>query len=229
MNVSKTSRPEIDLYADILDKIVTGQFPPGYRLAEKELALAYHVSRTPVRETLISLHKAGLVERSRNRGARVVSFGPDDIEQIYEIRSALECLAIRRAARRLRLDDLLRIERRLLVANQRLAEGWIQEQIDIDLALHRLISVQSGSRRLAKILEDTSLLLHSLRLLGYRNEHYTLVTGEEHLAIVRALLRRDASLAEQLLAAHIDSSKKHVLELFFSSRNEHGILNGPSK
>lgn len=214
---TKACRLEINLYADILNKIITGQLPPGSRLTEQGLAHSYHVSRTPIREVLISLQEAGLVERNRNRGAKVAAFGPDDVEQIYEVRSALECLAVRRAVHRLALDDLLEIERRLLVANQCASEDWIQQQIDIDISLHQLITSQSGNRLLAKYLENISSLIHSLRLVGYCNEKYALATGEEHLDIVRALTRRDAPLAECLLAAHINSSMRHILELYFSS------------
>lgn len=205
------------LYADILDKIVQGQFPAGYHLVEENLARAYHVSRTPIREVLVLLQKDGLIKRSLNRGAEVVSFGPDDVEQIYEIRSTLECLALRKAAHRIRLGDLIEIERRLLIANQRASETWKQDQSEIDLRLHGLIISHSGNPRLTGYLENVALLTHSLRLIGYRNEEYALSAGEEHLAIVQALLRRDASMAERLLQAHIDSSMHHVLELFFES------------
>lgn len=219
MDDSNTSRPKPDLYTDILRKILTGEFPPGHRLTEEVLALTYQVSRTPVREALLSLHKEGLIERSRHRGARVVSFGPDDVEQIYEIRAALECLAVRKAAQRMRLGDLHILERRLLIANQRASENWQGEQADIDLELHQMIVSHSGNRRLARYLENVSSLIHSLRLIGYRNDEYAHAAGEEHLAIVRALIRRDASLAERLLAAHINSSMQHVLESSFLSKN----------
>lgn len=205
------------LYADILDKIVQGQFPAGHHLVEENLARAYHVSRTPIREVLVLLQKDGLVKRSLNRGAEVVSFAPDDVEQIYEIRSALECLALRKAAHRIRLGDLIEIERRLLIANQRVSETWKQDQSEIDLRLHGLIISHSGNPRLTGYLENVALLTHSLRLIGYRNEEYAISAGEEHLAIVQALLHRDASMAERLLQAHIDSSMHHVLELFFKS------------
>ncbi len=229
MNNSKAEQFKPSLYGSILEKIVTGQYPPGYHLAEKDLALTHHVSRTPVREVLLLLQRDGLIERNRNRGAVVASFGPDDVEQIYEIRSALECLAVRKAGQRLGLDDLLEIERRLLIANQRASDGWKQEQADIDLLLHRLIISHSGNRRLAGYLENVSLLIHSLRLIGYHNEEYAFVAGKEHLAIVQALLRRDAALAERLLAAHIDSSMRHVLESFFSSRNKLEVPAEPSR
>jgi DNA-binding GntR family transcriptional regulator len=209
------------IYADILGKIMTGKWPPGRRLVEEELAQAYHVSRTPIREILFALEKDGIIERSRNRGAKVVSFTPDDVEEIYEIRKTLECLAVRNAVRNLQLNDLLSLERRLEeLRRKEKAPKWNHRQAELDLELHRLIVSSSGNRRLAAYLENLSLLIQSLRLVGYRNDQHARRAGEEHLAIVRALLRRDPATAEQLLADHIETSKRNALELFFWTRSE---------
>lgn len=203
------------IYSDILGKIVSGDFSPGQRLIEEELAATYAISRTPIREILFALERDGLVERSRNRGARVVAFTPDDVEQIYEIRGALECLAVRTAVRSLPLREVLELERRLASLNEKTTADWNDRQAEVDIELHRLIVEHSGNRRLALYLDNISLLLHSLRLLGYRNSAHARRAGEEHLEIVRALLRRDAQAAERLLADHIEVSKRNALELFF--------------
>ncbi len=215
------------IYADILARIVGGEFLPGERLIEEDLARVYRVSRTPIREILFILEKDGLIEHVRNRGARVVSFTPDDVEQIYEVRKALECRAIRGTAQNIRLEDLLEIEQRLQAANSHeRGHKWNQEQVDLDLDLHRLIVLHSGNRWLISCLESVSLMIHSLRLLGYRNEDHARQTGEDHLAIVRALLRRDADLAERLLAAHIDTSKRNAIELFYRKNQKIATSNG---
>lgn len=219
-NSSPSSPPEghldSEIYSDILGKIVLGEFRPGQRLIEDELAAAYKVSRTPIREILFALQRDGLVEHTRNRGARVVAFTPDDVEQIYEIRKALECLAVRTSAQNLPLAELLEVERRLAALNEKKVADWSQQQAEIDLRLHRLIVSYSRNRRLLLYLENISLLIHSLRLLGYRNPEHARQAGEEHLEIVRTLLRRDGLNAEKLLAEHIEMSKRNALEVFFA-------------
>jgi DNA-binding GntR family transcriptional regulator len=202
------------IYADILGKIVRGVLAPQQRLKEEALAQVYEVSRTPVREVLIALERDGLVERIHNRGARVISFTPDDLEQIYDIRSALESLAVRRAIAHMPLNDLLGFERRLETLNGHPGPRWNQDQADLDLELHRFIVSQSHNPRLVAYLENISLLIHSLRLVGYRDDEHARRAGREHLEIVRALLRRDHQLVEHLLAEHIETSKRAVLELF---------------
>ena len=76
------------LYAEILSKIISGEYPPGSRLVEEDLASEHDVSRTPVREVLFALERDGLVRRVKNQGAKVVAFTADDVEEIYEIRSS---------------------------------------------------------------------------------------------------------------------------------------------
>ena len=221
--MARRAQPRLDLYSAILSKIMSGEFPAGQRLVEEDLARTYHVSRTPVREALVALVKDGVVSRIRNRGVRVASFTSDDVEQLYDIRGLLECLAVRTAVRNLRLDDLLRIRRRLRFLKTHKAPNWHEQQAEIDLELHRLILHHSGNRHLFSLAENTSRLIHSLRFLAWQHEanekHRSLDEtrayegAEEHLAIVEALVRRDAKLAEKVLRNHIEASKRALLAL----------------
>jgi DNA-binding GntR family transcriptional regulator len=206
------------IYTDILRRIVTGKLAPGQRLIEEDLARAYKVSRTPIREILFVLTRDGLVEHLRNRGASVVSFTPDDVEQIYDIRNALECLSIRSACRNMPLNDLHDLERRLDKLNRLRGRKWNQQRMETDLELHRLITSHCGNRRLVAHLGNISLLIESLGLIGYSDDERVQRGAQEHLDIVRALLRRDAEQAERLLREHIENSKRSVLALFLQRR-----------
>ena len=200
------------LYREIFTKIVNGEFLPGKHLVEEELARLYEVSRTPVREVLIALQRNGIVERVRNCGARVAVFTADDVEEIYDIRKALECLAVPNAVRILKLNELVELEHRLELLNKRSGAKTNAQQAEIDLRLHWLITINSGNRRLIAYLNDVSPLIHSLRLMAYQNDQRARQSGEEHLAIVHALLRRDVALAQRLLAEHIETGKRESLE-----------------
>ena len=127
------------IYADILHKIVSGKIPPGQRLGEERLGREYHVSRTPIREALFALERDGLIERTHHCGATVLSFTADDVEQIYEIRRALECLGIRRAVRSLSLSELYELERRLAALRRQKGARLRNKQLESDLELHRVI------------------------------------------------------------------------------------------
>lgn len=209
-----TERRTSEIYTDILGRIVSGDFSRGQRLIEGDLAKLYKVSRTPIREVLVALENDGLVERSINKGAKVIGFSPDDVEQIYEIRRVLECLALRNSTSSLPLSRLLDLERRLVVLNQHSDPESNRKQAELDVELHHLIINHARNRRLIGYLDKISLLIDSLRSLGYRDDRHVQRVGEEHLAIVRALLRRDTVGAENLLAEHLDTSKRNALELF---------------
>ena len=172
-------------------------------------------SSLPIREIHFTLEKGGLIERNHNRGARVVSFTPDDVDEIYDIRNALECLSLRRAIANLPLKPLTDIERRLEELEQQQGLKWTQQHAALDVELYNLIVAHSGNRRLMAYVDNISLLIHWLRPVGYRDQENARRAGEQHLTIVRALLRRDPEPAQRLLAEHIETSKRNALEIIF--------------
>jgi DNA-binding GntR family transcriptional regulator len=210
------------IYTDILQKIVSREIPPGERLGEERLGREYHVSRTPIREALFALERDGLIERIHNCGAKVQPFTADDLEQIYDIRRALECLSIRRAARNLSLTELYDLEGRLEAVRREKGARLHKQQLETDLELHRLIVSRSGNPRLAAYLDNISLLLHSLRLVSLTEDGQARNSAEEHLGIVRALIKRDGNTAERLLAEHLDHGMRNVAEACFRSRANGG-------
>lgn len=209
----RAEQAKSEIYADIVTRILDGGLLPGQKLVETALAEHYGVSRTTVREVLFTLLSDGLVQRTHNRGTRVVSFSPEDIEDIYEIRKALECLAMRTSAHNVPLDTLVDMERRLRALKDAEGEEAAREHAELDVALHKMILKFGRNRRLGRYLDNISLLIHSLRLIGYKNADFIRQTGEEHLSIIQAMMRRDAARAERLLAEHIDHSKRHALDV----------------
>ncbi len=208
-------KPEASLiYAAIVRKIAAGELRPGERLVEVDLARSCGTSRTPIREVLFKLEKDGLIERNHNRGARVTAFTPDDIEQIYEIRTALECLAVRKAVKNIELNVLFDLERRLEEWRSKTGPGRYKSLHRVDLELHDLIAKYSGNQRLISHLEKLSLLIDSIRLLTLGAEQHFMANIEEHLAIIHALIRRDGVTAKKLMAEHIEGAKVRALEFF---------------
>jgi len=94
---------------DVVDRlrsaIVNGEFAPGQRLNEVALAESFSVSRGPIREALTVLDREGLVKVERHRGARVTLLSRRDIDEIYELRLALERLAMERAVAHATSED----------------------------------------------------------------------------------------------------------------------------
>lgn len=95
-------------YGQIRRRILDNVWPPGHRALEQEVALELGMSRTPVREALAQLQNEGLVEVIPRHGMRVLPASPTDMREIYEILTALECMAAELLARRKPADAQLR-------------------------------------------------------------------------------------------------------------------------
>ena len=102
------------------EEIIDGRRAPGSRLVERDLAADMGVSRIPVRDALHELVAEGLVTSRPRTWAVVRTFSETDVEELIEVRSALEVLAFRRAAV-VGIDDQLRALRRSLASEQRAA------------------------------------------------------------------------------------------------------------
>src|SRR3990170_7216746 len=92
------------VYARILDGITDRTLPPGHRIRQNELADKLGVSRQPVSHALHLLHRQGLVGESGRRGFEVTRLDPERIRQLYEVRGAIDALAARLAAGRVKTD-----------------------------------------------------------------------------------------------------------------------------
>src|SRR5271157_3121610 len=100
MTTPKNSTLSGSIIATIKERVIAWQYPPEYRLTEEALCREFNVSRSPVREALRVLATNGLVKRMANRGYAVRQVNLREIEEIYEVRLALELYAVETLAGR---------------------------------------------------------------------------------------------------------------------------------
>ena len=208
------------IYIGILNDIISGELASGERLFEEEIGQRFKTSRTPVREAFFALERDGLIERKHRHGARVAKFTPVDVDDLYTIRQALESCCIRKAAENVDLNELLELKYEIEETNRGRDAGTLDREKEIDRRLHHLIVSSSGNKRLIAYYESIALLMVSLQLISYRDVQHAQEIGEQHLAIVEALLRRDASEAERLLTSHIEEGRRNAVEVFFRHANK---------
>lgn len=187
----------------VRDGISSGRLDPGETYSVYQLADQLGVSRSPVREGLLRLAEAGLVVISRNRGFRVVQPTRHDIEEIIEIRLALEPRAAARAASG-GSDDQHGAIRQALADMEVAAAADIQDDFwRADRAVHDLLLRTAGNARAAKVVAElratTSLLGPPTTASGRTlREIYA-----EHEPVVRAVLARDSRAAKRSMRAHL--------------------------
>jgi len=176
----------------------------------KEVALAreFRVSRTPVREALRELEQDGLVRLTPHCGATVVPFTADAVEEVYDIRKALEMLAIDCAISRLNLQTLADL-RRQVEALARTAN--VAHHAALDHRLHGYLVETCQRPRLAALLHQQYRLMQRFRYLGFCQKGVIARTTVEHRRLIDALLQRDAVVARAVLDEHIESTKATVL------------------
>jgi DNA-binding GntR family transcriptional regulator len=132
--------------------ITGGDYPPGTRLVEEELARQLGVSRNLIREAFHRLETVGLIENDHYRGRSVIKLTRDDMAEIVSLRITLECHAVELAIKKLteKDEDCLREKAKALL-NENLE---FKEYNEADLELHRAMVKASRSKRLEKFLSE---------------------------------------------------------------------------
>jgi len=191
------------VYERVLRLLFSGQLAPGARVAEQALARRLGVSRVPVREALAKLVGQGLlVGGQRGEGVRVRRYTPQEIEEVYELRGALEGTAARAAARAATSADIARIE---LICEQ--GEASLQQTDyprwgELDHAFHAAVADASHNQRVAGALK---LVLSECHYLFYvmgqpdLSEPDSGLWGvtEDHRELLRLIHSRDPDGAER--------------------------------
>jgi DNA-binding GntR family transcriptional regulator len=204
----------IDIYSTLFNKIISGEYPAGTRLKEESIATEFNISRTPVRAVLQQLEQDGLISVFPNKGARILPFTADEIEEIYEIRKTLELLCLDISSTILSVQQLLELKKEIL--ENRKSED-IQVQTKLDAKLHSLIIDSTKKKRLINMLNQLFRLIQSFRSLGFMYKESQESSIKEHLDILDALIRRDISVAKELMKKHIDNAKIIALSQLFKS------------
>lgn len=189
----------------MLLSIFGGTWKAGERLREEKLAAFFQVSRTPIREALQELAAVGLVELRPNCGALVASFGPREIEEIYEVRALLESEATRLACAVISAEEVQHLQEELadLLSAPFRSATWSQRTWEADRHLHGLIADRCPNRRLTREIARYETFVQMVReTVGNRN-HFQDTALREHKAVITALRQRNPTKAAEAMRTHI--------------------------
>ncbi|MCQ9164324.1 GntR family transcriptional regulator [Arthrobacter sp. STN4] len=201
-------------YATLRSDIVSWKLPPGTVLAEVELSERLGVSRTPVREALARLTAEGLAEPQSGRGTVVSGISLDRVEELFELRSALECRAAELAARNRDPEVFLELHRLLGDAGRLITEAdptrhdYYRLAGDLDAA----IDTAAGNHYLAQALKSLRVHLVRVRRLSKDNPARLRDAAREHADIALAIANGNATVASAATTVHLDNSLRHLLE-----------------
>lgn len=199
------------VYEAIREAIIKNQFKPGERLMETELADEMAVSRTPVREAVRKLETEGYVAVIPRKGTYVATLSIQDVNDVFEIRAALEALAAYNAAVRATDEDIQALRQIMETESSLWESSDLQKTIEIDVQFHCQLYRASKNKRIENLVND-------LREQTYRLRSSTLATPgrlkfalEEHRKILAAIEARNPKAARNAAFEHIEQSREVML------------------
>jgi DNA-binding GntR family transcriptional regulator len=194
--------------SELRSEILRGDIAPGSRLSQQITAERFGVSRIPVRDALQILVGDGLVHPTSNATAVVAGISIAELQELYELREAIEPLATQIAVPNVGRADHLTMRRQLQVMEEHAdTRTWLAANADFHAAVYRhsnrprMIELVERLRRLT----DRYMYVH-LEVVG-QTEHLT----AEHLGILAAVENGDSALAARLTRDHLASSHDFIL------------------
>ncbi len=203
----------VDLvYEALKSKILAQEYLPGIQLKEMQISKELGLTRTPVREAIIRLEREGLVSTVYNRGAFVTVFSTREIEDLFEVREALEIKALTLAIRRSSRDEIDSIEKALKQRELRIKNLVIKSDMhDPELDFHLAIIRLSKNQRLISVWQTMQSQLSLVRVTSTMINRRYLRALEEHKKILALVRNGDLRRAERLLIRHIACAKGNML------------------
>lgn len=198
-----------NVYSSLRDAIVDGTLAPGERLRDTEIEAWLGVSRTPIREALLRLERAGLVVSLPGRSTTVAPFDTASTLNAQQVAAAMHELAARLATPRLTADDLAAMEQANAGFADAIDTSDTDAALDHDDRFHEIVVAASGNTMVAEVLELATPLLRRVERLRF-GSFAARDSVAQHAAIISAARVGDAEEAARL-------SRENWLSLRYTS------------
>ncbi|MCC8958844.1 GntR family transcriptional regulator [Bradyrhizobium sp. Pear77] len=196
------------VYGRLLEAIIDRTLLPGQRITQNELADRLGVSRQPISHALHLLHRQGLVAESGKRGFEVTQLDPQRIRELYEVRGAIDALAARLAATRVREDAAARAQLESALEAGRAIDDTapLARMIALDVDFHSAIYRLAGNTAIEEMIAPQwphmrRSMATVLAELDYRDSAWT-----EHETIAAHIFSGNAAAAEAAALAHAQTA-----------------------
>lgn len=211
--ISKKSTPVREsTYNNLKSDVLAGRFNPGERLTEEHLAKSMGVSRTPVREALHKLESEGLIKPLESRGFSVARDSREEMEDLFDIRAALEGYAIRLICDCITAESIAVLEDLIRKAEDALKRKKLDEIFKYNTRFHDVLhDVISHKSRFHNLIADTRKYV-----LRYRKDSLQYLTAarrtiDGHKKIVLAISLKNPDLCERVMREHVQEAKEEAL------------------
>lgn len=228
MLLGTQNTPEINLgrhqtlndvvYETLRNLILDGSLKPGERLRHDQLASRLQVSTMPVRQALRKLETEGLVSVQPRRGAMVMPLKIDDLEEVYYLRTLLECEATRLAVPKLSRDHLAEMRALLELMEEHIRANDMDALLSLNRKFHLIIYTAAAKPLLSSMINTLWDRSEIFRQAYTHLPNRALEAHVEHQQILEACEQRDAETAEKMVRLNIERTASVLLALHAESQ-----------
>lgn len=201
------------VFSTLREAILKGDLQPGERLMEIWLANKLGVSRTPIREAIHMLEKEGLVVTVPRKGAEVAKMTLKDMEDVLEIREALDELASQLACQRITGEQLQRLQDKKLQFEHSLKSGDVKRIAEADVNFHDVIYEATGNPKLMNLLSNLREQIYRYRVEYLKDADNYPILIKEHEAIYGSLAQRNEDAVVLAIREHVNNQATAVKEV----------------
>ena len=198
------------VFNTLREAILKGDLKPGERLMELQLASKLGVSRTPIREAIRMLEQEGLAVTTPRKGAEVAKMTLKDMEDVLEIRDALDELAVRIACQKISDEQLRQLEDMKELFEKSTQTGNVKKIAEADVTFHDVIYEATGNPKLVTLLNNLREQVYRYRVEYIKDPKNYPTLIAEHEAILESLKNRDVKNAVVAMHVHVANQAEAV-------------------
>lgn len=190
----------------IKDNIICLELEPGCMISENELAAELGLSRTPVREALIALSKAKVVEITPQKRSIVAPIDEVLVEEARFTRLVLECAVVTLVCQTVTETDLIRLDENVKLQESYVESGPLEPIMELDNQFHKHLFAIAKKRQVFDLVQNMAIHFDRVRNIALNGIH-DLEIVEDHRRILEAIRQQDAVQASQVMEVHLNRCK----------------------
>lgn len=201
------------VFQTLRNAILKGELKPGERLMEMHLASQLGVSRTPIREAIRMLEQEGLAITIPRKGAQVAQMTEKDLEDVLEIRDALDELAVTKACGTITDGALDELEHTMIRFEEAVKNGNVREIVEADEDFHDVIYRATDNPKLETIVNNLREQMYRYRYEYVKDNAVYEQLIEEHSMIMEGLRRKDQEYVKAIMHTHLNNQVEAVRDV----------------
>ena len=208
------------VFNTLREAILKGELKPGERLMELQLAAKLGVSRTPIREAIRMLEQEGLAVTIPRKGAEVARMTEKDMEDVLQIRDALDELAASIACEQISEEELAELRHTMHEFEESTKTGDVKRIAEADVRFHDIIYHATRNVKLENMLNNLREQMYRYRLEYIKDADKRQILMVEHEHILKALTLRHIQEAKMAVREHIDNQEITILKNLKEQEND---------